>query len=382
MPDGRLPDLNDGHWAAVAPLLARAAELYPERADFCWAATRGREGAPPAEASLTFPYAGYYVMRSGWEPDAVWALFDGGPFGFAHQHEDKLNLLLHAYGRLLLTEGGNYAYDDSAMRRYVLSTRAHNTVRADGRDQNRRLHFRPEDVDIAAPAGARWRTSDRYDAVEAGYDEGYGPEADPGATSERLRRGEIRFIDEVPGPAADRAVTHRRRVIFLKRGVGDLGPCFLVIDRLIPADGAPHTYEALWHFDVEAAEAAGLAARGGGPGDRGGPGLTLLAAGPPGLRLAIVAGREEPEWQGWKAVKNNQQGEYAPAPTAVYTWTGAGPARLVTLLYPTRPGETCPVGALSAAAAIGATALSLSLAEGRALDLDEADFPLDEPAAG
>ena len=40
------------------------------------------------------------------------------------------------------------------------------------------------------------------------------------------------------------------------------------------------------------------------------------------------------------------------------------------------------MGALSAAAAVGATALSLSLAAGRALDLDEADFPLDEPAAG
>jgi len=85
---------------------------------------QGRARLAPAQASHAFPYAGYYVMRTGWEPDAMWAVLDAGHFGYGHQHEDKLSLLLHAYGRLLLTEGGNYAYDASEMRRYVLSTRA------------------------------------------------------------------------------------------------------------------------------------------------------------------------------------------------------------------------------------------------------------------
>ena len=112
------------------------------------------------------------------------AYFDGGPFGFAHQHEDKLNLLLHAYGRTLLTEGGNYAYDDSPMRRYALSTRSHNTIRVDGQDQNRRATYRYDDPDLLTrPAGARWRTTAEYDVAEAEYDEGYGPTADRTVTS-------------------------------------------------------------------------------------------------------------------------------------------------------------------------------------------------------
>lgn len=343
MPDGRLPDLNDGTWATVAPLLGRAAARYPERADFRWAATRGAEGAPPAETSLAFPYAGYYIMRSGWQPDAVWVLFDGGPFGYGHQHEDKLNLLVHAYGALLLTEGGNYAYDSSEMRRYVLSTRSHNTIRVDGQDQNRRLHFRHEDVDLTAPAGARWRVGEEYDVAEADYDEGYGPEA-------------------------ARVVVHRRRVMFLKEGNGALAPCLLVVDRLLPADDAPHTYQVLWHLNAAGAEADGLTARGN---DAGEPNLTIVPAGIDGLRIAIVAGQESPEWQGWKATRHNAQGPYEPAPTAVYEWTVAGPARLVTLLYPTAPGAACPVRAVSAAPDPAASAVRLTLADGGAVDVDE-----------
>ena len=36
----------------------------------------------------------------------------------------------------------NYAYDTSEMRKYVLSTRAHNTIRIDGKDQNTRRSWR------------------------------------------------------------------------------------------------------------------------------------------------------------------------------------------------------------------------------------------------
>src|SRR5690606_28147273 len=110
----------------------------------------------PAETSVAFPQAGYFVMRSGWSREAVWALFDGGPLGYTHHHEDKLNLLLHGHGRLLLTECGNYAFDDSEMRRYAVSTRGHNTVRVDGMDQNRRRNFIKTDVNVRADCGAHW----------------------------------------------------------------------------------------------------------------------------------------------------------------------------------------------------------------------------------
>jgi hypothetical protein len=326
--------------------MARAVVAYPERADFRWAYTRGQEGRPPGETSLALPYAGYYVMRTGWERDAVWALFDGGPFGYGHQHEDKLNLLLHAYGRLLLTEGGNYAYDASEMRRYVLSTRAHNTIRVDGNDQNRRLNYQREGFDVGALAGARWFTSKEVDVVDATYDEGYGPNA-------------------------DRTVTHCRKVVAFKSGREGLGPCVLVFDRLLPGDGGMHSYQVLWHLDAEQVGVQGLSVCGQ---DADLSNLCVLSAERAGMEVEVVSGQESPEWQGWRTIKEHQQGQYAPAPAAVYKLETAGSVRLVTALYPMRPGETCPVRAIQAGREVTDVDLTLVLKNGRELSLSEHEW--------
>ena len=347
MPDGRLPDVNDGGWHEVAGLMKHAVRDYPRRADFLWAHTRGKEGKPPAETSHAFPYAGYYIMRSGWQPDALWALFDGGHFGYGHQHEDKLNLLVHGYGRLLLTEGGNYAYDDSQMRRYVLSTRAHNTIRVDDQDQNRRLHYDRETFDVTIPSDGRWRTTAAYDIASSTFAEGY-------------------------GPTADQTVTHQRTVIFVKKGHGLLGPCLIVVDRLMPTDSTVHRYEVLWHLAAGAVTIEGNSVR---SADVAQANLAIVPAAVNGLTVAVVQGQESPEWQGWTAIKNHQQGEYAAIPTAVYRLAASGPVRLVTILYPMRPGAPCPIKAVAADTAISGSWLRLTLSDGSVLNLDEAAFP-------
>ena len=346
MPDGRLPDLNDGGWHPISELMTSAVPDYPQRADFRWALTRGAEGQPPAETSLAFPYAGYLVMRSGWQPDALWALLDAGHFGYGHQHEDKLNLLVHAYGRMLLTEGGNYAYDSSAMRVYVLSERAHNTIRVDGEDQNRRLHYDRDVFDVRQPSDGRLKVTPAYDVAEGVYDEGYGPQA-------------------------ERVLRHERKVIFLKQGCGGLGPCWLVVDRLIPAGAGEHSLQAIWHFDTHTLAAGPQGAASSDPGQAN---LTILAARQAGWAVRVVRGQEEPEFQGWKAVKDHQQGQYEPIPTALFERRIAGPARLVTLLYPTPPGAACPVKDVSAAAGLSATAITLTLSDGSLVELDEVQF--------
>jgi len=86
----------------------------------------------------------------------------------------SLHMFFHRLGpvqarRLLLTEGGNYAYDDSEMRRYVLSTRAHNTLRVDNQDQNRRLRFDRLNVNLNVLADAGWPSTPDYDLAEAPY---------------------------------------------------------------------------------------------------------------------------------------------------------------------------------------------------------------------
>lgn len=346
MPDGRLPDVNDGGWRPVAPLMDGAVEAYPEREDFRWVYTEGKEGAPPEETSVAFPYAGYYIMRTTWAPDAVWALLDGGPFGYGHQHEDKLNLLLHAYGRLLLTEAGNYAYDSSEMRRYVLSTRAHNTIRIDGGDQNRRLNYDREAFDVTARAGAAWRTTEAYDVAEATYDEGYGPEA-------------------------ARTVVHRRKAVMVKKAPDGLGPFLIAVDRLSPEDDDGHTAEILWHLDAFRATIDGVAVHSQADETAN---LSILPAGAEGLSVELVAGQETPEWQGWVAIKDHQQGQYAPTPTARYELAFSAPVRLVTLLYPTPPGEECPVRTVEAGTSVDATGIRLTLADGSTVELSEEDY--------
>jgi hypothetical protein len=348
MPDGRLPDLNDGGWHLVSELMESAVVDYPGREDFNWARTRGAQGQPPQVTSHAFQYAGYYVMRSGWQPDALWAVLDGGHFGYGHQHEDKLNLLLHAYGRLLLNEGGNYAYDDSAMRRYVLSTRAHNTIRVDGQDQNRRIAYEREAFDVHQPSDGTLRITPDVDVALGVYDEGY-------------------------GPSANIRVRHERKVIFLKQGLAGLGPCLLVVDRLAAASPGEHRLQVMWHLDAGQVEIQEGTVR---SADAGLPNLTICPASEAGLQVQVVSGQEEPEFQGWKAVKNHQQGEYEPTPTALYEGVIHGPTRLVTLLYPTPAGQDCPVSAVSAAAGSADTVIRLAMADGTEQVLDERSFPV------
>jgi len=346
MPDGRLPDLNDGGMHAVADLLQSAVRDYPARADFLWAATGGAQGRMPVVTSQAFKYAGYYISRSGWQPDAFWTLLDGGHFGYGHQHEDKLNLLLHAYGRLLLSEGGNYAYDDSEMRRYVLSTRAHNTIRIDGQDQNRRLHYSRDTFDVRQPSDGSLRVGAEFDVAEGIYEEGY-------------------------GPLAEIQVCHTRKVISYKRGLGALGPFALVIDRLTAADGGAHTLQMLWHLDTGSAAVLGESVQ---SNDAGQANLAVLPARQAGLALRVATAEAEPEWQGWKSVKDHQQGQYVPMPTALCEGSFDGAVRLVTLLVPTPAGGTCPVARVEAGRALDETRIELHLVNGDTLVLDESSI--------
>ena len=111
-PDRALPPFNDsGHRAgyALGPL-REAVEDFPAREEFRYVVTDGKEGTSPGRTSCAFPWAGHVVQRSGWDRDARYLAFDAGPFGAGHQHEDKLNFVLMAYGRELVVEGGAVSY--------------------------------------------------------------------------------------------------------------------------------------------------------------------------------------------------------------------------------------------------------------------------------
>jgi hypothetical protein len=345
MPDGRLPDLNDGNWLRVSSSASIHAALkyHPHREDFLWAATEGKMGRPPAEISADFPYAGYYVMRNSRNRDAVWALFDAGPFGTGHQHEDKLNFLVHAYGNLLLTEGGRYAYDNSEMRRYTISTRAHNTIRVDSSDQNRRPNYKWDPSDIQKLSGAQWHSRDRYDIAEGIYDEGYSSGAD---------------------------AVHQRKVIFLKEHPV-LGPFFIIIDRLVNNDSLDHNYEILWHFESDSVAVNQLKVSSINPG---GANIMILPSQVKSLYVDIIKGQEKLEWQGWKPIKQKNQGQYIPSPTAAYKFNSIHPIRVVTLIHPTKPGENSPISKVEALEQVQDKSIRITLENGKQLFINEADY--------
>lgn len=316
MPDGRMPNINDGSWADSGRRLEPKLRIFPGVPELIWAASGRKEGICPAYRSVALPYSGFFVMRDGWEANSTWALFDGAPFGRGHQHEDKLSVLVHAGGKLLLTEGGNYAYDDSEMRKYVLSTRSHNTVRVDGGDQNRRKGYVWTDSDIEKKAELAWSIGTEFEYAESTYREGY-------------------------GDMADRSATHNRCIYFIKHPGYGLQPYFIVADRLATDSmGAEdsgeknvlHQYEFLWHVDSILENPPASSQEGACQGTRiCFKEMDVLISGS-AHSIEVICGREEGELQGFIST-GSEQGLYCPVNCISALFQG-GTIRVVTVLYP------------------------------------------------
>lgn len=331
-PTGETPDLNDGKHRAASCYLSGHLSLFPENRTFRWVCA-GRQGAgEPAYTSVALEYSGMAVMRSGWGKNDVWGFLDAGPYGAAHQHEDKLNLLICANGKEILTECGNYAYDSSAMRVYALSTRSHNTVRVNGMDQNRGASYKWRPEDIHRKAGMVWRSKKDFDYARGTYSEGYG--------------------------ASCTDVQHQRSVLFFKKDQ----PFFVVIDRLLSSD--ENEYELLWHVDAEEVTLRGMNAKADF--------LHILSSMELGKRdsISIVCCQQQPEWQGWKKGPTEVQGDDAPLPTVRCLTHGAS-VRLVTVLY---PADNCPIAAVEADRDVSSTAFTLVMKDGTRISHDEKDY--------
>jgi hypothetical protein len=271
-----------------------------------WYVTNGQEGREPAEVSHAFSYAGYYIMRSGWDPQARWLLFDGGPFGYGHQHEDKLQIIVEAYGKLLLLDPGSYTYERSKWREYFIDSFAHNVILVDGQPQRRRSEPRASWV-VKEPLPHVWTSTPAQDYAEATFDENF-------------------------GGAVKRNVTHTRAVLFVKPDY------WVVLDTLTAKDGKAHRYEALWHYDSPVAT-DGLRVLTLNPKEAN---LTLAVRPDPGLALKIVEGQENPV-QGWLPRGN---AHVRPAPVAIVSTQGAGVTRILTVLVPAPPGAPDPLASV------------------------------------
>jgi len=337
-PNMALPDINDGTLQKVADRIEPYIDLVPGDTVLKWIISEGKEGEMPSEKSVVLPYAGIAVFRTGWDKDDTWLCFDGGPFGAGHQHEDKLNVLLHACGKYILTEGNNYAYDGSDMRRYVLSTRAHNTALVDGMEQNRRKTYCWSGEMINMHSGLQAALSECVDSCRAVYNEGYGADQ-------------------------DKNVTHERSVYFLKKVKG-LPPFALIVDRLTAASGT-HTYELQYHLDADKVITYGLNAAADS--------LKILASGKLGENafLSLGCGIKDPKWNGWTA-NSAIQDDYRPIYILKYILHGQN-VRFITLLLPVK-SENSVITGVEGSTQISDTKIVIKLNDGSEVCFDENEW--------
>jgi hypothetical protein len=328
-PEGRMPCFNDTGEVSVRDVLSRALEHFPERSNFRWAATEGAEGNAPSYVSCALPYAGFFVMRSGWQNDANCLVFDAGPLGTMHAHQDKLSLLVWAYGRQVLYDGGGGVYEAGPWRQYGIDTASHNTALVDWRPQRRDSKNSANRI-VDQPIDARWESDSRHDSAVGVYEASYG----------ELGR---------------RPARHVRRVLFLKPDI------FLVADQFMALDGRPHDYQVLWHLD-STSTAFDEGQRSVTTTDQGLPNLAVVPLDTAGLQIRVAVGETEPRVLGWRVDK---QGQWKRA-TVVHRKQD-DVATFLTLLLPLRPGQSTGLKKIEPA---GQTTFKVTLADGRRVVID------------
>lgn len=341
-PDRSEPRFNDS-WPItwLRSTFQNGLLFFPNRDEWRWVATDGAQGHPPATTSRAFPYAGYYVMRSGWEPNAHYIAFDGGPLGYSHSHQDKLNLVFWSYGREILFDSGGGSYENSKWRRYALHTHSHNTVIVDQMPQNR--PHRDRDANVARiPNDVIWESTPSFDFAAATYDGPYGT-----------------------NPSNDsRIATHTRRVLFSKPDL------VIVADTLVPNDGAEHTYQARWHL-LTTNVSTDPVTRSVITTDSSQPNLAVIPLQSDGLDVRVVTAQEQPELLGWH-IRKDKSPQYEAATTVLHTRKGKGNQKFVTLLIPLRPGEKTLFQSFEQ---ISETKIRVSFTDGRLLDVDIPSAP-------
>ncbi len=106
----------------------------------------------PDPSSRALPDGRYAVMRTGWDAEDQYLLFDASPRLGGHKHADRLQVIVYA-GRELLIDPGMYSYDQPGYND-LRTPENHNTLVIDGLGQPNRdpdlLHWHAdEEVDLA-----------------------------------------------------------------------------------------------------------------------------------------------------------------------------------------------------------------------------------------
>lgn len=323
-PDLTLAQPNDCHTMSSVPMAELGLKYFPEDEIFKYFASERKEGKAPSETMQVFPYSGFATMRSDWSKDGIWFFLDGSAPDYNsgwHVHESCLNIQLYAYGTDMLIDLGFYHYYTSKMREYVLATRSHNTGLVDGMGQ---LCFAKNNVygfiDSSKLGRLTCTSSEDFDTVEGYYDFGYGKNF-----REDSRAG-------TRDAAGDVLAKHTRKVIFVKKGLGEAKPFFIMLDRFETMDEKEHRYEISFQLDEVTADAGENSVK---VTYANGATLSMIST----LAPNIIIGQTEPELAGWKPELDHHK-DHRPAPLISFEQSGKD-ALFATVLYPA-PSDEAP----------------------------------------
>ena len=309
-PDRKTPGLNDGSEGDAVTSSQNALNTFPDDELFKYFATDGKEGKEPDFKSLIFENSGFVVMRTDWSRDAMWAMLDAGPEGHAHMHEDKLAVQIYAYRENMLADFGWYAYDTSDMRKYCITSYSHNTGLVDGMSQNRTKNHNWSNPQPRKIQDFGYRFTEDIEVGEGYYNEGYGENLTP--------------------------VTHKRKLIFFKKGLGSLKPFFVVLDSFESNDENPHVYEILFHYPKIPVSAFSHSVKG-----TYGSGATLTIVSDKYPKIEI--GQYAPRYMGWKPIHGTHEHEHIPTPSVSFAKKGLE-AKFATILYSCPDSNTPEIG--------------------------------------
>jgi uncharacterized heparinase superfamily protein len=305
-PDGTFPEINDGFIRWSSRRLAQAGKIF-DRDDMVYIGTAGEKGSAPRKTSLGFHDAGLYVMRSNWTKGASYLIFDAGPYGGHHGHEDKLSIELYAYGQTFIVDSGSYTYDrKDPYRNYFVGSQGHNTILVDGLSQIRRwnrINMNPKPV---KGNYAIWISRPSFDYVSSTYNDGYGQFS----------------LKKPKDPLIIRDVTHTRKILFVKPHY------WICVDELHATHN--HEYQLLYHIspdlDVRVEKKANVLIE--HPSNS--PSLQLIPVDSKNVFVELVNGSETPI-QGWHSLDHHHK---TASTTVIYKQTNTSSTLFATLLFP------------------------------------------------
>jgi hypothetical protein len=305
-PDGTFPEINDGFIRWDHTRLADAGELLG-RDDFVHVGTGGEKGTVPAITSTSIPDAGWYIMRSDWTKEARYLLFDAGPYGGPHGHEDKLSIEVYAFGQPFIVDSGSYTYEKTdPFRAYFVGTQGHNSLIVDRKSQIRRWHkenMRPK----AVPGKyATWISQSGFDYVSSNYQDGY-------STYSLKKPAKPIIIDDV---------VHTRRVLFAK-------PDYWILIDEVQASRS-HDYQLLFHTPPEILPTICDDRKVVLKSKKMAASLYLIPSNPDTAEVHCLKGSKNPI-QGWYSVDHHNK---TPSATIIFERNTKSTTVFAILIYP------------------------------------------------